>query len=204
MAPTLISLAKGLKWGAIMKAAAIIIVCGAVLLSCSDADKTDLKNPIENSYYFCEGKRTYLSDELRDDAGNLKVEEVKHILGFRRELVNLSDKTFSTSKIYIDGTYVAAETNDARRESKHAYLSLLNESLGDLSFFQETEPGRATSMQRTIEFNFFSKKGSVTQYEVMNKYSSYRDVFSCREITDLKELREVPNKMDGAGPEDEK
>lgn len=128
---------------------------------------------------------------MRGEAGNQKVEEdIKHILGFRRERVNLSDKSYITSKIYIDGGFHATAERDG-------LLSVLNESLGNLSFFQETAPGRSTSLQRTIEFNFFNKRGSVDQNGA-REHLNYRDIFSCREITDPKELREVPNKMDGA------
>lgn len=178
-----------------MRAAITTSMCCAALLGCGKAEKTDLNNAIETSYYFCEGKRTYLSDELREEIGNQKVEEVKHILGFRRERVNLSDKSYITSKIYIDGTYSDAETNAARQDKRDGPLSVLNESLGNLSFFQETAPGRSTSLQRTIEFNFFNKRGSVGQFGP-SKYLKYHDTFSCREITDPKELRKVPNKMD--------
>lgn len=183
--------------GAMMKTAIKLSVCCAALLGCNEADKTHLKKPIEISYYFCEGKRTYLSEELREETGGRKVEEVKHILGFRRERVNLPDKSYITSEIYIDGTYGDAEANTTRREKSEPPLSILNESLGNLSFFQETAPGRSTSLQRTIEFNFFNKRGSVDQTGARERLH-YRDVFSCREITDPKELREVPNKMDDA------
>lgn len=173
-----------------MKAAMMISVCCAALLGCSDAGKTDLKNPIEISYYFCEGKRTYLSEELRDEAGRQKVEQVKRILGFRREMVNLPDKSFITNEIYLDG--MSFDTSDLPEG-----ITVFSESFGDISFYRRFGPRIEPTLQTDIDFNFFNRRGSVGQLNASSKYLNYRDLFSCREITDPKELREVPNKMDG-------
>lgn len=173
-----------------MKAAMMISVCCAALLGCSDAGKTDLKNPIEISYYFCEGKRTYLSEELRDEAGRQQVEQVKRILGFRREMVNLPDKSFITNEIYLDG--MSFDTSDLPEG-----ITVFSESFGDISFYRRFGPRIEPTLQTDIDFNFFNRRGSVGQLNASSKYLNYRDLFSCREITDPKELREVPNKMDG-------
>ena len=171
-----------------MRAAIAISMCCAALLGCGKKEKSDQKNPIEISYYFCEGKRTYLSEESRDEAGRQQVEQVRHILGFRREMVNLPDKSFITSKIYLDG--MSLDTSELPEG-----ITVFTESLGDISFYRRFGPRIEPTLQTDIDFNFFNKRGSVGQLGP-SKYLKYRDVFSCREITDPKELREVPNKWD--------
>jgi hypothetical protein len=99
-----------------------------------------------------------------------------------------------TSAIYEDGFYRGVETNVLHGDYGTS-RSILHESLGELSFFQEiTTPQMTIDIQRTLEFDFFSKRGSIRQIS-QGKYLNYHDVFSCREITDSNELGDVPNKF---------
>jgi hypothetical protein len=173
---------------AVMKTAIKMSVCCAALLGCDQTEEAGSKTPVEVSYYFCEGERTYLSDELRDENGRQRIEQVKRILGFRREKVNLPDKSFVTSKIYLDG--ITLDTGD-----QPVGISVLNESLGDISFYRRFGPRVEPALERIIEFNFFNKRGSVDSIG-SSEYSKYRDVFSCRQIIEQRELREVPNKLE--------
>ncbi len=116
-----------------MKTAIKMAICCAALLGCSETRKSGSKIPVEVSYYFCEGERTYLYDQLRNENGRQKIEEVKRILGFRREKVDLPNKSFVTSKIYLDG--ITLDTGDQPEG-----ISFLNESLGDVSFYRRFGP----------------------------------------------------------------
>lgn len=178
---------------AIMKTAIKMSICCAALLGCSETRESDSKFPVEDTYYFCEGERTYLSDELREENGRQKIEQVKRILGFRREKVNLPDKSFVTSQIYLDG--ITLDTGDQPEG-----INVLNETLGDISFYRRFGPRVEPALERIIVFNFFNKRGSVDSIG-SNEYSKYRDVFSCRQIIEQRELREVPNKLEDDTPE---
>lgn len=172
--------------GAIVKAPTMISACVA-LLGCSEQEHNGRQNPIEISYYFCEGERTHLSEEFRDGSGVQQVEQVRHILGFRRERVNLPDKSFITNRIYLDG--VSWDTGDVPEG-----ITVLTESLGNITFYRRFGPRIEPTMQTDIDFNFFSKRASVGLVS-KSKYLNYRDVMYCREIADPKELRELPSKM---------
>jgi hypothetical protein len=177
-----------------MRAAITTLLCSVVLFGCSETDDSDLTNRIEVSYYFCEGDRTYMSEKLRNETAIQKSEKNRHILGFKRERINLPNNPYITKQIYEDGFYRVVETNLLHGDYGTS-RSILNENLGDLSFFQEiTTPQMTIDIQRTLEFDFFSKRGSIRQIG-QGKYLNYHDVFSCREITDSKELGEVPNKF---------
>lgn len=171
-----------------MKTAIKMSVCCAALLGCSETGEAGSKIPVEVSYYFCEGERTYLSGELRDEKGRQQIEQVKRILGFRREKINLPDKSFVTSRIYLDG--ISLDTGEQPEG-----ITVFSESLGNISFYRRFGPRVEPESQKIIEFNFFNKRGFVESIGA-SEHSKYRDVFSCRPIIDQQELREVPNKLE--------